>query len=370
MGPSRKFTMNTNLTRLFKFLCFSATIFMITFWSIEYLKDNDLASVDYKSIKKVDFTYPILSLCFEKPFLEEKLTSIDPNLNKSRYVELLRGNADDHGLLKKINYSNVTLNMEKSLEHYYILWKNSSGYTKYPASNKNLVRPIVTYNGFLNRHFKKCFSFELEPDIMKNVRRVKRVYDANIFREYPQMKRPMTGAFSAVVHYPDQFLLRLHTEKLGWKERNDTKPYFMHFKVQMIEYYRRRNKRSKSCIPNKTKFDAFVLSNHSKFYGCRATYDSMNSNLSVCEGMDNIRKTLFDGKGIDLDQFDHPCDSILDVTLEYDEFNEGDKSIQDNEIVIGITFPDRVKVIQQSKEISFHALVGNSGGYIGLFLGK
>ena len=125
-----------------------------------------------------------------------------------------------------------------------------------------------------------------------------------------------------------------------------------------------------SCIPKQTKFDSLVLSNHTKTYGCRATYDSINSNLPVCVGMENIKKSQFDGKRIDLDQFDHPCDSILDITLEYDEFNEGGSDIQDNEIVIGITFPDRVKVIQQSKEISFHALVGNSGGYVGLFLGK
>ena len=37
---------------------------------------------------------------------------------------------------------------------------------------------------------------------------------------------------------------------------------------------------------------------------------------------------------------------------------------------IGMSFPDEVKVITQSKEIDIHTLIGNIGGYFGLFLGK
>ena len=34
------------------------------------------------------------------------------------------------------------------------------------------------------------------------------------------------------------------------------------------------------------------------------------------------------------------------------------------------TFPKEIKIIAQSKEIDGHALIGNIGGYIGLFLGN
>ena len=37
---------------------------------------------------------------------------------------------------------------------------------------------------------------------------------------------------------------------------------------------------------------------------------------------------------------------------------------------VEINFPERMRVITQSKEIDIHALVGNIGGYIGLFLGN
>lgn len=353
---------------LFKFLCFSATIFMITYWCVEYLKDNDLASVDYKTIKNVSFVNPMLSLCFENPFLEEKLKSVSSDLNKSVYLDFLKGKVDDNGILHEIDYSNVTLNIENSLKYYYIFWKNESGYVKYPASNKDLVRPTITYNGFLNDHFKKCFGFGLEPHIMKDVRRVKKIYVADIFQEYPGHQRPIDGSFSALIHYPNQFLLRAHTEKLGWRRKvANNESMFMHFKVDMIDYFRRRSKRQQPCMPNENEFDIEIISRHNKIFGCRALYDTLDSNLPFCKGMENISRSVFDGKKADLDEVDPPCDSVLDITLEYDEFDDKEK---DGGYIIAITYPDRVKVIQQSKEISFHGLVGNSGGYIGLFLGK
>ena len=34
-----------------------------------------------------------------------------------------------------------------------------------------------------------------------------------------------------------------------------------------------------------------------------------------------------------------------------------------------IHYPDEFKVIMQSKEVDIHSLIGNIGGYLGLFLG-
>ena len=35
-----------------------------------------------------------------------------------------------------------------------------------------------------------------------------------------------------------------------------------------------------------------------------------------------------------------------------------------------IHYPDEFKVIMQSKEVDIHSLIGNIGGYLGLFLGN
>ena len=61
----------TILILVFKVLCFVATFSMIVYWCNEYAKDNDLSMVDSKYLNKIDFKYPIFSVCFENPFLEE-----------------------------------------------------------------------------------------------------------------------------------------------------------------------------------------------------------------------------------------------------------------------------------------------------------
>ena len=38
-------------------------------------------------------------------------------------------------------------------------------------------------------------------------------------------------------------------------------------------------------------------------------------------------------------------------------------------VVFGIFFPKIIRMITLSKEIDIHALIGNIGGYLGLFLG-
>ena len=34
-----------------------------------------------------------------------------------------------------------------------------------------------------------------------------------------------------------------------------------------------------------------------------------------------------------------------------------------------IEYPDKMKIISQARSVDFHTLIGNIGGYIGLFLG-
>ena len=36
----------------------------------------------------------------------------------------------------------------------------------------------------------------------------------------------------------------------------------------------------------------------------------------------------------------------------------------------GIEYPQYVRIISQSKDVDIHALIGNIGGYVGLFLGN
>ena len=45
------------------------------------------------------------------------------------------------------------------------------------------------------------------------------------------------------------------------------------------------------------------------------------------------------------------------------------KSNSEEYFDVKVIYPEYVKVIEQSKDVDIHALIGNIGGYVGLFLG-
>ena len=48
---------------------------------------------------------------------------------------------------------------------------------------------------------------------------------------------------------------------------------------------------------------------------------------------------------------------------------ETEKHWSEEAFNVAVTYPEYAKVIEQSKDVDIHALIGNIGGYVGLFLG-
>ena len=86
---------------------------MVGYWIHEYLKNNDLTTVDFVDIKNLDEPYPAISICFEHPFIEEKLKAIHRDLNSSYYLKYLKGKHEDTRL-RDVYYHNVTIEITKS----------------------------------------------------------------------------------------------------------------------------------------------------------------------------------------------------------------------------------------------------------------
>ena len=62
-----------------------------------------------------------------------------------------------------------------------------------------------------------------------------------------------------------------------------------------------------------------------------------------------------------------PCEGMSNIVFSADGVP---LNITDNLPRIYFAYHEKIKIIQQIKSVDIHSLIGNIGGYIGLFLGK
>ena len=62
------------------------------------------------------------------------------------------------------------------------------------------------------------------------------------------------------------------------------------------------------------------------------------------------------------------CKIISKIRASVDDGLENEES--DSTMAIRLEYPDTIRIIHLSKEIDIHSLIGNIGGYMGLFLGN
>ena len=64
-----------------------------------------------------------------------------------------------------------------------------------------------------------------------------------------------------------------------------------------------------------------------------------------------------------------PCEELASIVFTADQITFAAVQYLDSLKFI-YRFPEKIKVIRQIKSVDLHALIGNIGGYIGLFLGN
>ena len=130
----------------FKILCVAATIAMIGFWCYNYSLDLDLCLVDYRSYSSTqDSARPVMSLCFQDPFLEEKMSEY--GVNKSLYLRYLRGDLGNQNM-STINYDNISISLKDYSQPYTVHWNNGSSIKYKPSEAYGRKIPYITYSGF------------------------------------------------------------------------------------------------------------------------------------------------------------------------------------------------------------------------------
>ena len=219
----------------------------------------------------------------------------------------------------------------------------------------------INYNGMMKKAFIKCFGVEIKKEFAKDVDYYLLIFDN-------ELRSVIGEAQLAILSFnmPNQFVRNFGNNKpfrwsSGHKDRMDM------LEVTSIELLKRRDKKQEHCMTEWMLYDKILEHNQIEKVGCRAPYQRSPMEIPVCDSMEKIEKVLFDGQELAL-EYEPPCQEM--PTVEYNHgIVDADPNFGDK-ITIYVSYPDKWKIITQSQKVDVHTLIGNMGGYIGLFLGK
>ena len=294
---------------IFRAICIVTTIAIITFWFYKYSLDTDTSLVEYKELyETANDVSPVLSLCFQKAFLRHKLMQY--GTNETSFVDFLHGDHYATEMLD-INYDSVTFQLTDYLVKGWIDWRNFSS----TVIDKNKIKSIiVTYSGFWQNRFYKCFAVESPPE--KNVLAFSLLLQSRIF---VKGLRPQKYGFVTLLHYPNQILRSVPTIKFFWPLRKSDSTYNMKFVIDGIEVMERRNKHNDPCNDDWQSYDNHLMQQHIEAVGCRALYQKSRNNLSLCNTMLKTREARVDLSSDILTTYSPPCKSLQNIYTTYEE---------------------------------------------------
>jgi hypothetical protein len=277
------------LTSIFHLLC-SISAFSLTCWCIyKYMKDEDVSLVNYKRYHSDENSiYPSLTLCFNNPFINDKLKSYGDGVNITTYSKFLKGLYWDERMTQ-IDYDNVTLDIENYIVEAKVVVANGSLH----SHNGSVHRYVVTRSSSL-----KCFSFDppFVPDV--GIEYLVVVLKNSIF---PNGYRPTHhnfdvnsgkgGGFEIRFNYPRQVVRSDFTAKWIWENlgHNASKKWVgMTFKVKDVEILKRRSKPGLPCNLDWKHDDEKIMEEMIHTLQCRPPHWNVETDRDICSSVSFI----------------------------------------------------------------------------------
>ena len=354
------------LTTWFKILCGIVVAAMLSYWLVKYFKDEDLCLVDYKLTKELsEESLPAFGVCLSDTLIEERLKQIVPSINKTTYFEYIRGNSnsDDFKLFHDIKYEDVNLNLKDYIKSIGIGWRNGTT-GEFPLNNQSIINFNNVFSGELYDNFYTCLGMEVNDKFNKLVTYFSVYYKRDEILDSLMVPK---GNVFMMIYYPNQFLLsplNIYTFSLP---SNRTENNYLYCNIDGIELLKRRNKFTESCNPSFSDFDNMVLEQHLDSNMCRPQYITSHKNYPICSGTktNSAKYNMYEKRNNE--NYLKPCGTMSKIDYSYS--SEPLKWKDDTFFGMSVIYPEKMKIITQTQSVDLHSLVGNIGGYIGLFLG-
>ena len=353
---------------VFKLFCGITAFFMVGYWIYKFNENEDVSAIDYTSYElQKEIVYPELSVCFTMPFVYENL-SWDKNytISAEKYFWYLSGSISAPEEYKNIRFNAVTLDLLDYVEGI-LLVKRNEGFPKNLTCKGVKDCPQVTFknsfNGFINGLIARCFGFVANLKVSGNVENMYIMFKPELTNMLSKIRSNSMEEVFAVYSYPGQLLRAPGTGTPIWNNPNDSLGV-LSLKISANEILLRRNKNDYPCVAFEKDFDDMVLKKHHEAIGCTPPYQQ--SSKPVCSSRKQLIEATYEWNEIGSRYFPVPCEGMSSILFTADkvEYRSAPNSLQ-----LIITYPKITKRVRQLKAIDLHALIGNIGGYIGLFLG-
>ena len=349
----------------FKLICMIGVLSMVGYWFYKFLvEDRDIGIVDYEPLlSESQIDLPLASICIVNPFLEEKIKLVDAQHNGTTYFEYLKGDIDAPEF-QGTHYENLTLDLNDYLLTVALEYRNGSRNLTLKPNRKHKV----IFSGIYHRaKFAKCFSHQLDKHEAHNISTIHYTYNrTRIFKDLGDSERQDRRIILSI-YYPSQFLM-----KIGNRYGINTLRFTV-VSVNDMEFLKARKKHNRDCMVDSMSYDESVLKKHMEGNVCLLPYQAAYSSIPICRNKTEIKKCTYNYNTAREIYYPPACHRISKISFFVQGKPYIGESLQAHHHVwnLLIRYPRNwIKVIQQSKEVDAHSLIGNIGGYVGLFLGN
>ena len=371
-----------SLYTVYKWALIVLTLGMTLYCIQKYRSNHSVSLVDFKRFQGSELDiYPSLSICFLDPVSETKLSKRYEGAKKTMYKSYLSGYILDEYLnpkYLKIEYENVTIAAMDYLLDILIQLGNGTKmiykatkpftwvYNKNEPSRKISWIPEISKKNV--RPLKICFIFDVPYIIKEPVDYVRVSMNRSVFQS------GFLRGFTTHLSYPNQLLRSAATSKIHWKmptQKEHLKGNIgLDIRLEHMETINHRNKVRNPCHTDWLNDDQQIFREMMWDIGCIPPYLRHEIDGRACKK----QKQLITWRD-NLTRFHH-TPSIREIipcrVIRSQRFTSKVSSSAENEnnaFYVGVRYPEYYMEIEHVRQYNFESLIGNAGGYLGLFLG-
>ena len=358
-------------------ICMCAA-FGFALWGIHiYLLDEDYTQINVKQFhSREESVYPSISFFFHSQIPEpEKLKKYGHDITPAMYKKFLQGEIWNDTFMA-IDYSDVTIDIMEYFIDYTVKYIDSDPFSFKADCNTNDCEWNAPYsNG--NSSIGKAFTIDIPYQAHKQVRTLTIRLRNDIFPNQirPKQISPFDGydGFAVYFHYPGQLWKEKYIRKVTWplRTKNMTKRYHMEFELRHFEILQNRDKSREPCDNGFLDLNRIYLEEViTNRLPCRPPYIMQTNDLVSCSSQEELLEChlIFhnSNKTITTKLKSPPCRQFYKIDIDYLELDLPQR--ETNSITIRAKFVDQTYMeIARVKAFDVNALIGNIGGYIGIF---